>query len=178
MKTAPAIKLSSRTAFEGRVFAVSVERVRLPHGHEANMEVVRHPTSVILLPMPDPTHLVLVRQYRFPIDRWIWELPAGSLEPGEDPAAAAQRECHEEIGQVPTQIERLGSFYPTPGYCDEEMIYFRLGGLTAPSTKARHDEDEDLEPRLFSVEEARQLLRSEEAVDMKTALGLTLIQER
>ena len=105
MKTSPAIKLSSRTVFEGRVFAVSVERVRLAHGREANMEVVRHPTSVILLPMPDPTHLVLVRQYRFPIDRWIWELPAGSLEPGEDQAAAAQRECHEEIGQAPTQIE-------------------------------------------------------------------------
>ena len=169
------ITLSNRTVFEGRAFTVSVERVRLPHGREANMEVVRHPASVILLPMPDPAHVVLVRQYRFPIDRWIWELPAGSLEPGEDPEAAAKRECHEEIGQVPAQIERLGSFYPTPGYCDEEMIYFRLAALTAPSTVAKPDEDEDLEPGVFSVEEARHLVRSGDIVDMKTALGLTLI---
>ncbi len=82
MPPPPAITLSSRTAFQGRVFAVSIERVRLPHGREVNMEVVRHPASVILLPMPDSTHVVLVHQYRFPIDRWIWELPAGSLEPG------------------------------------------------------------------------------------------------
>ena len=175
MPPRPAITLSSRRAFQGRVFAVSIERVRLPHGREVNMEVVRHPASVVLLPMPDSTYVVLVHQFRFPIDRWIWELPAGTLEPGEDPEAAARRECHEEIGQVPTHIERLGSFYPTPGYCDEEMIYFKLGGLTAPSTEAARDEDEHLEPEVFSVEEARHLVRSGDVMDMKTVLGLMLI---
>ena len=169
--------LSSHAVFEGRVITVKVDRVRLPHGRDVDMEVVRHPASVVLLAMPDSRHLVLVRQYRYPIDRWVWELPAGSLEAGEEPADAARRECHEEIGRVPTRIQRLAAFYPTPGYCDEEMIYFRLEGLTKPATEAARDDDEELEPQVFSVDEIRRLTRRGEIVDMKTALGLTLLDQ-
>lgn len=139
------------------------------------MEVVRHPRSVVLLPMPDLHHVVLVRQYRYAIDRWIWELPAGSLEPGEDPAVAARRECLEEIGQAPRRIEHLATFYPTPGYCDEEMLFFRLEGLDQGTEPAQRDEDELLEPRVFSLLEARGLIERGEIVDMKTAVGLTLV---
>ena len=167
--------LSSDTVFSGRVFAVESDRVRLPHGPETTMDVIRHPTSVVLLPMPDPDHIILVRQYRYAIDRWIWELPAGGVDPGKTHEGAASRECHEEIGHVPGRLIRLGAFYPTPGYCDELMVFFRLTELTVPDHAAEPDEDEDIETRLFPLPDARQLVRSGEAPDMKTALGLTLL---
>ena len=93
------------------------------------MEIVRHPGSVVLLPIPAPGQIILIRQYRYTLDRWIWELPAGSLKPGEDPAEAAARECEEEIGLVPARVTSLRGYYPTPGFCDEEMIYFRCEDL-------------------------------------------------
>ena len=167
--------LDTTTVHTGRVFSVVRDRVRLPNQREATIEVVRHRPSVILLPMPDPDHVVLVRQYRYSVDRWIWEIPAGNTEPGEAPEAAARRECEEEIGQVPGAVERLGSFYPTPGYCDEEVIFFRLTDLTTPAAPAPPDDDELLEPRLFAVNDARRMVECGEIVDMKTALGLTLI---
>jgi ADP-ribose pyrophosphatase len=111
------------------------------------------------------------------VDRYIWELPAGSLKPGEDPDAAAARECEEEIGLAPGRIERLQGFYPTPGFCDELMIFYRCTQLSPPSagSTAHRDEDEDIEPRTVSVEEARRMVAAGEIVDLKTVAGLTLI---
>ena len=88
----------------------------MPNGREVTVDVVRHARSVVLLPMPEPGHIVLIRQYRYDVNRWLWEVPAGSVDPGEEPDEAARRECHEEIGQVPETIVRLGAFLPTPGY--------------------------------------------------------------
>jgi ADP-ribose pyrophosphatase len=166
-----------RIVYEGRIFKVEVSRLVLPSGHRVSMDVIRHPGSVVLIPMPSPDTVILIRQYRYSIDRWIWELPAGSLAPGEDPAEGAARECEEEIGLVPGSVQRMQSFYPTPGFCDEEMIYFRLTDLrpSAPGSTAHRDADEDLEPQTFSVEDARRMIREGEIVDLKTALGLTLI---
>jgi ADP-ribose pyrophosphatase len=166
-----------RTVYEGRIFHLDVDRVELPGGHTVNMEIIRHPGSVVLLPMPSEQEIILIRQYRYTIDQWIWELPAGSLKPGEDPAEAAARECEEEIGLFPARVERLRSFYPTPGFCDEEMIFYRCSELRAPAadSTARKDDDEDLEPRTFSVPEARELVARGEIVDLKTALGLALL---
>jgi ADP-ribose pyrophosphatase len=169
------IRRSNRVAFEGRIFAVHVDRAQMPNGREVTLEVVRHPASVVLLPMPDSDHVVLVRQYRYPIDRWVWELPAGSIDPGETADAAAARECHEEIGKVPRRTERLGSLFPTPGYCDEEMIFYRLDGLDEPTAAANLDEDEVLEPRTFALAELRTMVRRREIVDMKTVAGLALL---
>jgi ADP-ribose pyrophosphatase len=165
---------ASRTAFDGRIFAVHVDRVVLPNGREVDMELVRHPSSVVLLPMPDVHHVVLIRQYRYAIDRWIWELPAGSVEPGEDPVQAARRECLEEVGLAPRRVELVARFFPTPGYCDEEMLFFRVEGLDRTTERARLDEDEQIEPRTFTLAEARALAERGEIVDMKTVVGLTL----
>jgi ADP-ribose pyrophosphatase len=171
------VRRSGLVAFEGRIFAVHVDRAEMPGGREITLEVVRHPASVVLLPMPDPDHVVLVRQYRYPVDRWVWELPAGSIDPGETPDAAARRECHEEIGKIPRRLERLGSLFPTPGYCDEEMLFYRLDGLDDPTTAAHLDEDEVLEPRTFSVQEIRAMIQRREILDMKTVAGIALLNQ-
>jgi ADP-ribose pyrophosphatase len=165
-----------RTVHEGPIFRVDVDRVHLPSGHRVTMDIVRHPGSVVLLPMPTPRDIILIRQYRYTIDRWIWELPAGSLKPDEDPATGAARECEEEVGLFPDRVERIGAFYPTPGFCDEEMIFYRCSALRAPDadSTARRDEDEDLEPRTFTVAEARGLVDAGEIVDLKTVVGLML----
>jgi ADP-ribose pyrophosphatase len=168
-----------RTVYEGRIFKLDVDRVELPTGHTVNMEIVRHPGSVVLLPMPSDDEIVLIKQYRYTIDKWIWELPAGSLEPNENPEEAAARECEEEIGLVPARVERLGAFYPTPGFCDEEMIFYRCSDLRqpAPDSDARKDDDEDLEPRTFRLDEAQAMVARGEIVDLKTAVGLTLLRK-
>ncbi len=169
--------LARTTVHKGRIIQVEVDVVKLPSGHTVDMEIVRHPGSVVLIPIPAPGSIILIRQYCYPIDRWIWELPAGSLKKGEDPARAAARECEEEIGLVPLSVRRMRSFYPTPGFCDEEMIFFRCTDLQqpGPDSTAQKDEDEELEPKTFSVEDARRLVVEGEIVDLKTAIGLTLI---
>ena len=166
-----------RTIYEGRVFTLEVDRVHLPSGHTVDMDIVRHPGSVVLLPMPSANEIILIRQYRYSIDRWIWELPAGTLKPGEDPTDAAARECEEEIGQVPHRIARLRSFFPTPGFCDEVMHFYVCDELgdPLPGSAVRRDEDEDLEPRVFTLDEAREMLDAGDIVDLKTAVGLALL---
>jgi len=168
-------KLSSERIFDGKVFDVERDRVRMPDGREVTVDVVRHPRSVVLLPIPEPRKIVLVRQYRYVVNRWLWELPAGSVDEGETPEEAARRECHEEIGQIPETIVRLASWLPTPGFCDEEMLFFRLSSLSTPAETAPPDEDEDIEVGTFAFAEAREMIRRGEIVDMKTVAGLTLI---
>jgi ADP-ribose pyrophosphatase len=169
--------LARTTVHKGRIFQVEIDVVKLPTGHTVDMDIVRHPGSVVLLPIPQPGSIVLIRQYRYTIDRWIWELPAGSLKPGEDPDQAAARECEEEIGLAPGRVTRLRGYYPTPGFCDEQMIFYRCEDLRppAPDSTARKDDDEEIEPRTFTLDEARALVASGDIVDLKTLAGLSLI---
>jgi ADP-ribose pyrophosphatase len=177
--TTPIVPTSVRTVFEGRVFTVQVESITLPKGVPLDAEIVRHPGSVVIVPVTDTNEIVLARQYRHAIGRYTWEVPAGSLEPGEDPRVAAARECQEEIGMIAERVEPLGSFFPTPGYCDEEMHFFLLTGLRAPregDAAALPDDDEDIEPRSFSPAEIRGMIARGEIVDLKTVAGVTLAQ--
>jgi ADP-ribose pyrophosphatase len=168
-------RLAHERLFDGRVFAVDRDRVRMANGREVAVDVIRHPPSAVIAPVPEPGHVILIRQYRYAINRWLWELPAGSVDEGETPEQAARRECHEEIGQVPETIVRLGSMFPTPGYCDEEMFFFRVSGLAAPSEAAAMDEDEDIEVQVFTLKDAREMVRRGEISDMKTVVGLSLL---
>jgi len=170
--------LNSTVEFRGRIFAIEVDTVRYPDGRVVKMEAVRHGGSVVLVPMPAPDRIILIKQYRYVVDRWLWELPAGSIDPGETADAAALRECHEEIGKIADHAERLGIYFPSPGFCDEAMNFFRLSELRdrRPGEAAAHqDPDELLTVKEFAVSEVRSMIRAGEIVDMKTMVGMTLI---
>ena len=168
-------RLETDRVFAGKVFNIERDRVRMPNGRTLTVDVVRHSRSVVLVPIPEPGHVILVRQFRYAVNAYMWELPAGSVDQGESPEQAARRECHEEIGLVPATIVRLSAMYPTPGYCDEEMVFFRVSGLEKTDEQAHVDEDEDIEAKTFEIREAREMIRRGEIVDMKTVVGLTLI---
>lgn len=174
----PAPTLSTRTVYVGRIFDVTVDRVRLPHGREADLEIVRHEGSVVLLPVTSEGRVLLVRQYRHAAGRFLWELPAGSLETGEDPGAAAARECQEELGLIADHLERLHTLYPTPGFCTETMTYFRATGLRVPGPDdpvAHQDEDESIEVGSFTTAEIRRMIDTGEIADLKTVAALFLL---
>src|SRR5262245_43248332 len=128
MNGKPEVK-DSTIVFRGRVFRVAVDNVVYPDGRDVRMDAVRHPGSVVLLPMPSSDRVVLIHQYRYVVDRWLWELPAGSLDAGESPEAAALRECHEEIGKIAGRAQHLATYFPSPGFCDEAMHFFLLTDL-------------------------------------------------
>lgn len=170
--------LSSDTVFTGRVFSVSRDLVALPHGTEATLDVVRHRGSVVLMPMPDAQSVMLVRQYRHALGRAIWEVPAGTLDEGEDGVEGARRECHEEVGRWPDRVELLGSFYPSPGYTTEVMHFYRLTELSEPESTARQDPDEHLEVRTVTLDELGAMIASGDVVDMKTVVAWQLTTAR
>jgi ADP-ribose pyrophosphatase len=167
--------LGSQRMFTGKVFNVDRDRVTMPNGRTMEVDVVRHARSVVIAPVPQPGRIILVRQFRYPVNRHLWECPAGSVDEGEQPEQAARRECHEEIGLIPGTIVRLTALYPTPGYCDEEMIFFRVSGLETSTQPAQVDEDEDIEAREFELREARDMIRRGDITDMKTIVALSLI---
>jgi ADP-ribose pyrophosphatase len=174
----PIVPTDIRTIFQGRVFTLRVETVPLPKGGVLQAEIIRHPGSVVIIPITAQDEIILVRQYRPAIGRWAWELPAGSLKAGEDIEQAARRECQEETGYIPSHLERTGSYFPTPGYCDEEMTFFKATGLRIPGPddeEVHQDVDEDIETRPFARDELRHMIASGAVIDLKTVAGLSLI---
>lgn len=169
---------SLEVIFEGRVIRVERERVTLANGRSTVIEAVRHRGSVVIIATPAPDTLVLIRQFRPVINRWIWELPAGSLEPDESPGVAVVRECEEEIGLTPRQVTALGSWFPTPGFCDEIMHFYLCEDLVAPDGPVSRDEDEQIEPATVSLAAARAMIADGRVVDMKTMVGLSLLEAR
>ena len=163
--------------FKGRVFSVEIGTRRFPNGQEHEVEIVRHSASVVVMPIDVDGRVVIVKQYRAPLDRETWEFPAGRLNDGESAEDAARRECEEEIGYVPHLLERIRGLFPAPGFCDEELIFFRVSDLQVPPEDSpnKPDADEDLTTRTVSVEEARAMLERGEIVDLKTAYALTLL---
>ena len=163
--------------YKSRVFQVEETRVRSPDGRERDIAVVRHAPVVVLIPVPASGQVVLIRQYRASIARETWELPAGGIETGETDEQAARRECEEEIALVPHALERLGAWFPSPGFCDEEMIFYRASDLRPPAPNSPHepDEDEDIKAQVFTIQEAKAMAASGDIVDLKTAYGLTLV---
>jgi ADP-ribose pyrophosphatase len=131
---------------------------------------------VAVLAVDDDGRFVLVRQYRYAVADRVWELPAGRLDAGEEPAAAARRELEEEVGRRAGNLEPLATFYTTPGFCDEVLHLFRATDL-AP-VPPRPEEDERIEVRLVGLEEARGMIRRGEIRDGKTLVAVLLEAER
>jgi ADP-ribose pyrophosphatase len=131
----------------------------------------------VILPMTDDDHVMLIRQFRPSVGEMLWEIPAGSLNRDEDPDEGARRECEEEIGLVPGQLERLAALYPAPGFCDELLIFYKATALTPPppDSTRRPDEDEEIESRVVTVAEAKAMVARGEIKDLKTAYALSLL---
>ena len=163
--------------FKGRVFSVEVDRRRFPNGTEHEVTIVRHSASVVIIPMRDDGQVILIRQYRASVDQELWEVPAGRVDEGETPEAAVRRECEEEIKLVPKKLERICGLYPAPGFCDEELIFFRVSDLVSPPHDSPHkpDEDEYIDVQPYSVAAAKAMVTNGQIVDLKTAYALTLI---
>ena len=164
-----------RLVFQGPVFSVERDEIALEGGVITTLDIVRHRGSVVLIPQPSPEEIVLIRQYRHAVGTWIWEVPAGTIEPGEQAEDAARRECAEEIGCTPGRVTRVGAFHPTPGFCDELMTFYRLEELTSLAHPVAGDADEQIEPRTFSLAEVRDMIARGDITDMKTVLALRLI---
>ena len=178
MSDTPVTPSAVEVIYRGRIFTVQVESITLPGGHALAAEIIRHPGSVVIVPVHEDGGIILVRQYRHALGRHVWELPAGSLKPGEHVEEAAGRECQEEIGLIPAALDYLGAYYPTPGYCDEKMHFFRATGLRTPGTadaQAHPDEDEDIETGTFDRDAIRAMMAAGEIVDLKTIGGLALL---
>jgi len=165
-----------RRIYEGPVFAVEVGPHRFPDGVEHEVSIVRHRPSVVVVPLLSDGRVMLVRQYRPTLARQLWELPAGSTDPGEPAEQAAVRECAEETRLLPGRVERVAGLYPAPGFCDEELIFFLAYDLTPlePGSPYQPDADELIEVRVFTVAGARGMVARGEIVDLKTAYGLSL----
>lgn len=169
-------QVSSREIFKGRVFRVEVDEILLPDGKPATREVVRHNGGVCVLPLDADDTVLFVRQFRYPFAREVLELPAGKLEPGEDPAACGLRELEEETGHQAGDYISLGHLYPTPAYTDELLHLYLARDLTA--TRQRLDPDEFLSVERIPFPKALELCVSGEITDSKTLVAIFRYNER
>jgi ADP-ribose pyrophosphatase len=143
--------------------------VRRPDGKVLSRQILEHPGCVVVIPRTQGGRFILVKQYRYPIDKFLWEFPAGGREEGESFPQAAKRELMEEIGMRPRKLRKLAAFYPTPGVSGEKMHMYLASNLTPQS--AEKDEDEDFEVREFSLKEIERMIRLRKIVDGKTIVG-------
>jgi ADP-ribose diphosphatase len=162
--------VKSRTIYQGRAVSLKLESLVEPGGVKAVREVVCHPGSVVLLPLLADGRVLLVRQYRHAARQALWELPAGTLEPGEKPRHAAARELVEETGHKALSLKLLCKFFPSPGILSEKMHLFSARGLTRAA--ANPDPDELISARSFTHAELRRMIRTGRIRDGKTLAGL------
>lgn len=164
-------QIKKETVFQGRMLRIDRDMVRLPNGREASREVVRHPGAVAVIAIQDQ-QLLLVRQYRYPIEQETLEIPAGKLDPHETPLNCAQRELREETGYRGA-LRQIGTYYTSSGFTDEVMHLFLAQDLVWDPLSA--DEDEFVEVVKVPWPEAVQMAVQNEYTDAKTILGILLV---
>lgn len=161
--------------YTGRIINLDLDRVRFPDGSVGELEMIRHPGASAVIPfLSDPAgedpQLLLIRQYRYAAEGFVYEIPAGRLDPGESPEACARRELREETGCTAERVEPLYTFYTTPGFTDERIHAFMASGLERGDAAREADEIMELVP--VPLSRALEMIRDEQIVDAKTALSL------
>jgi ADP-ribose pyrophosphatase len=162
--------LSTETVYRGRLFNVDVTELQMPNGVIARREGISHPGAVCMVPVTGAGTLLFVTQYRHAAGRRLLELPAGTLEAGEEPLPAAIRELQEEVGMAPGCVEPLGGFYVAPGYTSEYIHLFVCSELSAAALDG--DEDEDIEVHELTPEAALTAIEDGRICDAKSVIGV------
>ena len=162
--------IDSREVFKGRIIRVRFDTVRLPNGKEGTREVVEHPGGVAILAIDSEDRILLVRQYRYPFERVLTEIPAGKREPGEPPFITAQRELQEEVGATADTWTELGTLIPSPGCYGETLYLYMAEELRFGETHP--DEDEFLEPLRLPFDEAVRQCMDGTLTDAKTVAAI------
>jgi ADP-ribose pyrophosphatase len=163
---------SQTTLHQGRVFRLVGEKYTLDNGVTSDMDFIQHPGAAAMVPMLNQTEVVLIKQYRHAIREFIWEIPAGTLDPRESPINCAKRELIEEIGYSANDWHQLGTITPLPGYSDERIHIFLASDLR---TAEQHlDEDEMINVKVIKFDEALKMILKGEISDGKTISGLFL----
>jgi ADP-ribose pyrophosphatase len=166
--------IRSQSIFKGKIIELCVDEVELPNGKLATRELIKHPGAVAVIAVTDEGKLVLVKQFRKPLERALFEIPAGKLDPGEDPKACALRELKEETGYTCRDIEHVVSFATSPGFADEVLHIYYTDTLISGE---RHlDEDEFLDNYEVTLEEALKLMKTEAIFDAKTVFAVQFLQ--
>jgi len=161
---------------KGRVFELFTENITLPNGVTIDMEVIRHPGASAIVPVMDDRSILLLKQYRHAVGGFIWEIPAGTLDPDEDEKTCAERELIEETGYKARQMEKLGVITPLPAYSDERIHIYLASGLTRASQNL--DADELLSVHPIGLQRALEMINEGSIQDAKTIAGLHLAVNR
>ena len=162
-----------KNLFKGRVLTLNLETITLPKGTPVELELIRHPGAAAVVPMKDDRTVILIRQYRHAAGGFIYEIPAGKLDPGEDPRHCAARELDEEIGFRAATFDLLASILTAPGFADEVIHIFKGTGLTPGQQKL--DRDEVLEVMEVPLEKAIAMIQDGTIRDGKTIVGLQAV---
>jgi ADP-ribose pyrophosphatase len=166
----------TESIYNGRVVKLVVHDVELPDGKPSKRELVKHPGAVAVVALDADQNVLLVRQYRIAADQILLEIPAGTLNPGEDPQVCAERELQEETGYRPGSIEKIGGIYVAPGYTTEFIHLYLATDLT--DSKLAQDEDEFIEAERVPLTEALRYIESGQIIDGKSISALLLVARR
>lgn len=172
-------RITTARKYSGRVIDLDVDTVRFPDGSEGHLEMIRHPGASAVIPFLDPPQspnprILMLHQFRHAADGYMWEIPAGRLEPGEDPEACARRELREEAGRTAATVTPLTSVFTTPGFTDEIIHLFSAQNLS-PVPTAR-ESDEFIEVHEIAWSEVGRMIRKGEIQDAKTLTALMFVQ--
>jgi len=164
--------LKTEEIFNGKILHVQVLEVELPDGKTSKREIIKHPGAVCVLAVTNEHKVVMVEQYRKAAERALIEIPAGKLEPGEDPLEAAKRELEEETGYACAKLEPVTAFYTSPGFADEYIHLYAGTGLEKLSNPKAGDDDEFVDILELGMDEVREMIRSGKICDAKTLVAL------
>lgn len=166
--------MKSEKIYKGKMVNLRIDTVELPDKKYSKREIVEHPGSVGIIPITDDEHIILVKQYRKPVEKNLLEIPAGKIEINEEPKETALRELHEETGFVANKLEYLLEFYTSPGFSNEKMYLFMAKELI--QDKSEPGEDEYIEVLKVNIEDLINMIIRGEIVDSKTIIGILYAQ--